>query len=119
VSNSFVGARDREQAYGFEGLVNEIIYSHETGLLKPDPRIFAMICERLEVVPRRNGLPRQAAVNAVSPERQPPSRGHCSGGRLQAPSVPMTGFGACAGPTATASTGRSSAPSSAAGTSST
>ena len=57
MSNSFVSARDREQAYGFEGLVDEIIYSHETGLLKPDPRIFAMICERLEIVPRRNGLP--------------------------------------------------------------
>jgi FMN phosphatase YigB (HAD superfamily) len=30
VSNSFVGAREREQdAYGFEDLVDEIIYSHE------------------------------------------------------------------------------------------
>lgn len=52
VSNSFVGAREREQAaYGFEVLVDEIVYSHEAGLLKPDPRIYALICERLDVVP--------------------------------------------------------------------
>ena len=32
VSNSFVGAREREQAaYGFEDLVDEIIYSYECG----------------------------------------------------------------------------------------
>lgn len=42
VSNSFVGAREREQAaYGFEELVDEIVYSHEAGLSKPDPRIYA------------------------------------------------------------------------------
>jgi hypothetical protein len=33
VSNSFVGAREREQAaYGFEDLVDEIIYSHWCGM---------------------------------------------------------------------------------------
>ena len=38
LSNSFVGAREREQAaYGFEDLVDEIIYSHECGMSKPDP----------------------------------------------------------------------------------
>ena len=32
VSNSFVGAWEREQAaYGFEDLVEEIVYSHEAG----------------------------------------------------------------------------------------
>jgi epoxide hydrolase-like predicted phosphatase len=52
VSNSFVGAREREQAaYGFEDLVDEIVYSHEAGISKPDPRIYALICERLNVVP--------------------------------------------------------------------
>ena len=52
VSNSFVGAREREQAaYGFEDLVDDIIYSHECGLSKPDPRIYALACERLRVEP--------------------------------------------------------------------
>ncbi|MGD0062035.1 MAG: HAD family phosphatase [Streptosporangiaceae bacterium] len=52
VSNSFVGAREREQAaYGFEDLVDEIIYSHETGMSKPDPAIYALACARLHVRP--------------------------------------------------------------------
>jgi putative hydrolase of the HAD superfamily len=52
VSNSFVGAREREQAaYGFEDLVEEIVYSHEAGFSKPDPRIYALICSRLNVAP--------------------------------------------------------------------
>jgi epoxide hydrolase-like predicted phosphatase len=52
VSNSFVGAREREQtAYGFEDLVEDIVYSHEVGFSKPDPRIYALICSRLSVSP--------------------------------------------------------------------
>ena len=52
ISNSFVGAREREQAaYGFEDLVDEIVYSHEVGMSKPDPRIYALACERLGVRP--------------------------------------------------------------------
>jgi len=52
VSNSFVGAREREQAaYGFEDLVDEIIYSHECGMSKPDPRIYALACDRLQADP--------------------------------------------------------------------
>jgi epoxide hydrolase-like predicted phosphatase len=52
LSNSFVGAREREQqAYGFEDLVDEIVYSHESGMSKPDPRIYALACARLEVRP--------------------------------------------------------------------
>ena len=54
VSNSFVGAREREQAaYGFEDLVEEIVYSHEAGFSKPDPRIYALICSRLSVPPEQ------------------------------------------------------------------
>lgn len=50
LSNSFVGAREQEQqAYGFEDLVDEMIYSHECGMSKPDPRIYALTCERLGV----------------------------------------------------------------------
>jgi epoxide hydrolase-like predicted phosphatase len=52
LSNSFVGAREREQAaYGFEDLVDELVYSHECGLRKPDPRSYALICARLGVEP--------------------------------------------------------------------
>jgi epoxide hydrolase-like predicted phosphatase len=52
LSNSFVGAREREQAaYGFEDLVDEIVYSHECGMSKPDPGIYALACERLGVEP--------------------------------------------------------------------
>jgi HAD superfamily hydrolase (TIGR01549 family) len=52
LSNSFVGAREREQAaYGFEDLVDEIVYSHECGMSKPDPGIYALACERLQVKP--------------------------------------------------------------------
>jgi epoxide hydrolase-like predicted phosphatase len=52
LSNSFAGAREREQAaYGFEDLVDEIIDSHECGMSKPDPRIYALACQRLRVEP--------------------------------------------------------------------
>src|SRR6516165_6735799 len=50
LSNSFVGAREKEQAaYGFEDLVDEIVYSHEAGMSKPDRRIYDLICSRLKV----------------------------------------------------------------------
>jgi len=53
VSNSFVGAREREQeAYGFDDLVDEVVYSHEAGVSKPDPRIYALACDRLGVRPQ-------------------------------------------------------------------
>jgi epoxide hydrolase-like predicted phosphatase len=52
LSNSFVGAREREQAaYGFADLVDEIVYSHEAGMSKPEPRIYALTCARLGVQP--------------------------------------------------------------------
>jgi epoxide hydrolase-like predicted phosphatase len=52
LSNSFVGAREREQAaYGFEDLVDDIVYSHEAGMAKPDPRIYALACARLGARP--------------------------------------------------------------------
>lgn len=48
LSNSFVGAREREQAlYGFEDMCDVIVYSHEVGWLKPDPRIYHAACELL------------------------------------------------------------------------
>jgi epoxide hydrolase-like predicted phosphatase len=52
ISNSFVGAREREQAaYGFGDLVDTVIYSYEAGMCKPDPRIYALACARLNVTP--------------------------------------------------------------------
>lgn len=52
LSNSFVGAREKEQErYQFAELVDLIIYSHEVGLLKPDPRIYRLTWERLGVQP--------------------------------------------------------------------
>lgn len=52
ISNSFVGAREREQQrYQFDTICDFIIYSHEVGLEKPDRRIFELACERLGVQP--------------------------------------------------------------------
>ncbi|HZC42415.1 MAG TPA: HAD family phosphatase [Streptosporangiaceae bacterium] len=52
ISNSSVGAREREQArYGFEQMTDVIIYSHEAGIAKPDPRIYALACQQLQVRP--------------------------------------------------------------------
>jgi len=52
LSNSFVGAREQERAaYGFEDLVDELVYSHEAGMSKPDPGIYALACARLDVRP--------------------------------------------------------------------
>jgi epoxide hydrolase-like predicted phosphatase len=52
VSNSFVGARERErERYGFEDLCDTIVYSHEAGVAKPDPAIYLEACRRLDVAP--------------------------------------------------------------------
>ncbi|NUR60982.1 MAG: HAD-IA family hydrolase [Catenulispora sp.] len=48
ISNSFVGAREREEeAYRFSELTDLIVYSHEVGLKKPDPAIYELCLERL------------------------------------------------------------------------
>lgn len=52
LSNSFVGAREREtELYRFDELVEQIVYSHEIGIEKPDPRAFEAACAILEVRP--------------------------------------------------------------------
>jgi len=52
LSNSFVGARGREQrAYGLENMCDAIVYSHEVGHLKPEPAAYRIVCERLGVAP--------------------------------------------------------------------
>ncbi len=50
ISNSFVGAREREQdAHALSDLCDTIVYSHEVGCRKPAPRIYRVACERLGV----------------------------------------------------------------------
>ncbi len=52
LSNSFVGARRKEQErYHFDQLCDLIIYSHEEGMQKPEQRIFELTCTRLGVQP--------------------------------------------------------------------
>jgi epoxide hydrolase-like predicted phosphatase len=54
ISNSFVGAREREQdRYGFGDLCDVVVYSHEEGVLKPDPRSYRVACARLDVDPTK------------------------------------------------------------------
>lgn len=52
LSNSWVGAREREHArYGYGDQCDVVVYSHEEGMVKPDPRFFELACERLGVAP--------------------------------------------------------------------
>lgn len=67
LSNSFVGARDREQArYHIAEMTDLIVYSHEVGLAKPDPRIFTLTCERLEIAPGEMVFLDDAAVHVAA-----------------------------------------------------
>jgi FMN phosphatase YigB (HAD superfamily) len=49
VSNSGPGAREAERHFGFEEVTDDIVYSHEVGLAKPDPAIYALARRRLGV----------------------------------------------------------------------
>jgi epoxide hydrolase-like predicted phosphatase len=52
LSNSFVGARrEEQQRYHFDEMCDVIIYTHEEGVAKPDPRIFELTWKRLGVQP--------------------------------------------------------------------
>lgn len=67
LSNSFVGARRREQErYHFDEMTDLIVYSHEVGFAKPDPRIFALTCERLGVLPGEMAFLDDAAVHVAA-----------------------------------------------------
>lgn len=67
LSNSFAGARTREQErYQFAEMTDLIIYSHEQGIAKPDPRIFALTCERLGVQPAEVVFLDDAECNVVA-----------------------------------------------------
>jgi HAD superfamily hydrolase (TIGR01509 family) len=51
LSNSGPGAREAERHHGFEDITDDIVYSHEVGLKKPDPAIYALARRRLGVEP--------------------------------------------------------------------
>jgi putative hydrolase of the HAD superfamily len=52
LSNSFVGAREREQArYRFSEMTELIVYSHEEGVEKPDRLIYEVTWQRLGIRP--------------------------------------------------------------------
>ncbi|MFD5764469.1 HAD-IA family hydrolase [Streptomyces sp. NPDC127049] len=64
LSNSFVGARERETTlYHFDELVEQIVYSHEIGIEKPDPRAFEAACDSLDVRPESCLFIDDAAAN--------------------------------------------------------
>lgn len=49
LSNSGPGARERERVHGFEEITDDIVYSHEVGLAKPDPAAYELTTRRLGV----------------------------------------------------------------------
>jgi putative hydrolase of the HAD superfamily len=49
LSNSGPGARERERCHGFEEVTDDIVYSHEVGLAKPDPAAYELVTRRLGV----------------------------------------------------------------------
>lgn len=52
LSNSGPGAREREACWRFAEVADDIVYSHEVGLKKPDPAIYALAERRLGVEPQ-------------------------------------------------------------------
>lgn len=67
LSNSFVGARRKEQErYRFAELCDLLIYSHEEGVAKPERRIFELACERLGVQPEEMIFVDDVEVNVAA-----------------------------------------------------
>ena len=63
LSNSGPGAREAEQLWGFEEMTDDIVYSHEVGLGKPDPAVYALTAARLAVEPEQIVFLDDAEVN--------------------------------------------------------
>ena len=59
LSNSGPGAREAERRYGFETVTDDIVYSHEVGLKKPDPAVYELTASRLGVRAGRDRVPRR------------------------------------------------------------
>jgi putative hydrolase of the HAD superfamily len=53
LSNSGPGAREAERPWGFEEMTDDIVYSHEVGLGKPDPAVYDLTARRLGVEPEQ------------------------------------------------------------------
>ncbi len=51
LSNSGPGAREAERVHGFEEITDDLVYSHEVGLAKPDPAAYELTTRRLGVEP--------------------------------------------------------------------
>lgn len=51
LSNSGPGAREAERMHGFEDITDDIVYSHEVGIAKPDPAAYELTTRRLGVEP--------------------------------------------------------------------
>lgn len=66
LSNSGPGARERERHHGFEGVTDDIVYSHEVGLAKPDPAVYALSASRLGVEPGEVLFLDDLAVNVAA-----------------------------------------------------
>ncbi|MFB7260668.1 HAD-IA family hydrolase [Streptomyces nojiriensis] len=67
LSNSFVGARERETTlYHFDELVEQIVYSHEIGVEKPDLRAFEAACASLDVRPEDCLFIDDVAINVAA-----------------------------------------------------
>lgn len=67
LSNSFLGAREREEArYHFAQMVDFLVYSHEEGIAKPDRVIFERTIQRMGVEPEEivfiDDVPRNIAA---------------------------------------------------------
>jgi putative hydrolase of the HAD superfamily len=49
LSNSGPGAREAERHHGFEAITDDIVYSHEVAVKKPDPAVYELARSRLGV----------------------------------------------------------------------
>ncbi|HET9103824.1 MAG TPA: HAD-IA family hydrolase [Solirubrobacteraceae bacterium] len=69
LSNSFVGAREREQAaHGFAERFDILVHSHEIGIGKPDPRAYEIVCDQLGVPTSETVFVDDLAVNVRAAE---------------------------------------------------
>lgn len=67
LSNSWVGAREKEDAaHGLGALCDTIAYSHEEGIEKPDPRFYRVVCDRLRVSPEQTAYLDDRKANVVA-----------------------------------------------------
>jgi putative hydrolase of the HAD superfamily len=66
LSNSGPGAREAERHWGFEAMTDDLVYSHEVGLAKPDPAVYALVAERLGVEGREIVFLDDVAANVVA-----------------------------------------------------